>query len=190
MKEKLEFRKIVKKLFITFVIMQPIFDIYMSLFDKKIQILGVSLATILRFIWVFVMLLMTIVHARKNKSTKLFISYAVVVAIYIVLHHINAVGFRVQLAEAKYSPFGELMYLARMCIPIALIYIIYNIKLNYKDIKKMVVTVSLIISLTMIISNLFKFSYISYSLDQDLVSGNIIEWFTKGIKPDENGVCD
>ena len=190
MKEKLEFRKIVKKLFITFVIMQPIFDIYMSLFDKKIQILGVSLATILRFIWDFVMLLMTIVHARKNKSTKLFISYAVVVAIYIVLHHINAVGFRVQLAEAKYSPFGELMYLARMCIPIALIYIIYNIKLNYKDIKKMVVTVSLIISLTMIISNLFKFSYISYSLDQDLVSGNIIEWFTKGIKPDENGVCD
>ena len=190
MKEKLDLKKLVKNLFVAFMIIQPILDIYMSLFDKKLQIVGVSLATILRFMWVFVMLIMTLFYARKNKSTKLFIGYAVIMLVYIIIHHINAVGFRVQLAEAQYSLFGELMYLARMCIPIALIYIIYNIKLNYKDIKRIVVSVSLIISLTMIISNIFKFSYISYSLEQDLVSGNIIEWFTKGVKPDEGGVCD
>ena len=190
MENKTNLKDIVKKIFIAFMIMQPVLDIYMSLFDKSIQIVGVSLATVIRFALVFIMLVMIMIHARKNKSTKLFIGYAVVVLIYMVFHHINAVGFKVRLVEAKYSPFGELLYLARMCIPVALIYIIYNIKLNYKDIKKIVISVSLIISLTMIISNLFKFSYLSYSLEQDTISGNMIEWFTKGIKPDSEKLND
>lgn len=42
----------------------------------------------------------------------------------------------------------------------------------------------------MIISNLFKFSYLSYSLEQDTISGNMIEWFTKGIKPDSEKLND
>ena len=190
MENKTNLKDIVKKIFIAFMIMQPVLDIYMSLFDKSIQIVGVSLATVIRFALVFIMLVMIMIHARKNKSTKLFIGYAVAVLIYMVFHHINAVGFKVRLVEAKYSPFGELLYLARICIPVALIYIIYNIKLNYKDIKKIVISVSLIISLTMIISNLFKFSYLSYSLEQDTISGNMIEWFTKGIKPDSEKLND
>lgn len=190
MENKTNLKDIVKKIFIAFMIMQPVLDIYMSLFDKSIQIVGVSLATVIRFALVFIMLVMTMIYARKNKSTKLFIGYAVAVLIYMVFHHINAVGFKVRLVEAKYSPFGELLYLARMCIPVVLIYIIYNIKLNYKDIKKIVISVSLILSLTMIISNLFKFSYLSYSLEQDTISGNMIEWFTKGIKPDSEKLND
>ena len=38
--------------------------------------------------------------------------------------------------------------------------------------------------------NLFKFSYLSYSLEQDTISGNMIEWFTKGIKPDSEKLND
>ena len=46
MKEKLDLKKLVKNLFVAFMIIQPILDIYMSLFDKKLQIVGVSLALI------------------------------------------------------------------------------------------------------------------------------------------------
>lgn len=184
---RIDLIKTTKKLFIIFIILQPILDIYMSLLDTKIQILGMSLATIIRFLWVFVMMIFVMIHARKNKSTKVFIGYGILVAIYTVFHHINAIGFKIELAEANYSMLAEILYLARMCIPAVLIYIIYNIKPNYKDIKAMVVTVSLIISLSLIVSNIFKFSYLSYSLDKDYVSGNIIEWFTKGIEPGEEG---
>ena len=72
---KMDLIKLTKKLFIIFIILQPILDIYMSLFDSKIQILGMSLATIIRFLWVFAMMIFVMIHARKNKSTKIFIGY-------------------------------------------------------------------------------------------------------------------
>ena len=53
--QKYNLIEITKKIFIFFIIMQPILDIYMSLFDEKIQIAGISLATIIRFLLVFIM---------------------------------------------------------------------------------------------------------------------------------------
>ena len=175
---KINLKEVVKKIFIVFMILQPILDIYMSLFDEKVQILGVSLATILRFTLVGIMVVLIAIHARKNKSTKLLILYAILVFIYIIFHHINAKGFSVNLLEAKYNFLSEILYIARMCIPVCLIYVIYNIKLNYKDIKKIVLSVSLIISLVIIISNLFKIGYMSYAVEKNVVSDNMISWFS------------
>ena len=123
---KINLKEVVKKIFIVFMILQPILDIYMSLFDEKVQILGVSLATILRFTLVGIMVVLIAIHARKNKSTKLLILYAILVFIYIIFHHINAKGFSVNLVEAKYNFLSEILYIARMCIPVCLIYVIYN----------------------------------------------------------------
>lgn len=176
---KIDLKSITKKIFILFIILQPVLDIYMCLFDDKIHVLGVSLATIFRFFVVFVMVCFTMIYTRKNKATKFFIGYAVLVCIYIVFHHINAVGFSIPLAQANYSAFGEILYIARMCIPAALIYVIYCIKPNYNDIKKMVLSVSLIISLVVIITNLLKVGYMAYSLDDVVISDNAISWFQK-----------
>ena len=63
MENKTNLKDIVKKIFIAFMIMQPVLDIYMSLFDKSIQIVGVSLATVIRFALVFIMLVMIMIHA-------------------------------------------------------------------------------------------------------------------------------
>lgn len=175
---KIDLKSLAKKIFVVFMILQPILDIYMSLFDEKIQIAGVSLATIIRFLLVFIMLVLVMIYTRKNKSTKFFIGYVVLVAIYTICHHINATKFSVNLVEAKYNPLNEILYLARMCIPPSLIYIIYSIKPNYKDIKKIVISVSLIISLVLIITNLTKVSYISYSIGKDKVLGNMFSWFS------------
>lgn len=175
---KVDLKKLVKKIFIVFMIMQPVLDIYMCLFDSKIQILGVSLATIIRFAVVFLMTILIMIHARKNKSTKFLLGYAILVGVYAIFHHLNAVRFTVELPHASYSVFGELLYLARMCIPIAMIYIVYWIKPNYKDIKKIVIGVSLIISLTILITNILKVSYKSYSLEDQVIADNIFSWFT------------
>ena len=174
---KIDLKKLTKKIFIFFIIMQPIFDIYMSLFDEKIQIAGVSLATIIRFALVFIMAVLTMIYTRKNKSTKFFIGYAVVVFIYTILHHINASTFSIKLAEANYNPLSELLFIARMCVPPTLIYIIYSIKPDYKDMRKMIVAVSLIISLTIVVTNLLKVAYMSYSVEKNVISNNMISWF-------------
>ena len=106
---KFDLKSITKKIFILFIILQPILDIYMCLFDGKIQLMGVSIATIFRFFIVGIMVLFTMIYTRKNKATKLFIGYGVLVCIYTVFHHINAVGFSVPLAQAEYSLLGELL---------------------------------------------------------------------------------
>lgn len=176
--DKIDIKKIVKKVFIIFMIIQPLLDVYMCLFDKKIQIAGTSLATVLRFSIVFLMGIMVMIKCRKNKSTKLFITYIAAVLIYMIFHHINAIKFTVPLAQASYSLLGEILYIARMLIPVTMIYIIYCIKPNYRDIKKIVVGSSLIISLVIIISNLSNTSYMAYSLENRVISNNMKSWFT------------
>ena len=175
---KIQLKEITKKIFIIFMIFQPLLDVYMVLFDDKIQILGVSLATIFRFGIVAIITILTMIYARKNKSTKFFLGYGILVCIYCIFHHINANKFIVNLnPTAVYNPLGEILYILRLCIPIALIYSIYNIKIEYKDIKKIVVGVVSIISLIILVSNLFKISYVSYSLDNNVIKDNMFSWF-------------
>lgn len=176
--EKFDLKEIIRKVIIIFMIIQPILDIYMVLFDEKIQIVGVSLATIFRFATVGIMTILVMIYARKNRSTKLWILYVGLVAIYCIFHHINANKFNVELNSTSiYSPINELLYILRICVPIALIYIMYNIKLTYKDIKKIVLGVVSTISLVIIITNLLKISYISYSLDNVVIKDNMLSWF-------------
>lgn len=178
LKKHMDLKKIAKTILIVFVILQPIFDIYMSLFDDKITIMSTSVATIARFLIVFVMTLFVIADTRKSKLTLCFVIYAFLILVYAVIHHFNALGFSVDLALAEYDFLGELFYIARMCIPIALIYVIYNIKLKYEDIRLMISAVSAIISFVIIISNLFKFGYVAYSLNKIVIPNNMISWFT------------
>lgn len=174
----IDLKNLAKRIFIVFVILQPLFDIYMSLFDEKISIMSTSLATIVRLLMVFIMTLFIMIETRKKKFTLFFVLYLFAILVYTAIHHFNANGFSVKLAKAEYNLLGELLYIARMTIPAALIYVIYNIKLRYKDIKLMICSASGAISSVIIISNLLKFGYVAYALNKVTVSNNMISWFT------------
>ncbi len=174
----LDLKQIAGKLVVIYVILQPIFDLYMSLFDEVVQIAGISLATVMRFFLVFVMTILVVISERKNKITWGLGAYAAAVVVYVVLHHINAVGFTVVLPHAEYNMVDELVYLARMCIPPAMIYVIYMVKPKYKDIKLAIVSVSVIISSVIIISNILGIGYVAYDLEKTPISDNMISWFT------------
>lgn len=176
-------KQIAKTLLIAFVILQPVFDIYMCLFDEKIQIMGMSLATVLRFLMVFVMTAAVVLATVKTKLTKGFLVYLGLVGIYAVFHHFNAIGFTVPLANATYSAVSELFHLARMAVPVALIYVILHLKPGYKDVRLMVVSACTIIASVILVSNLFCFGHIAYSLDKITVEGNMFSWFTQSDAP-------
>lgn len=179
----------VRHLLIAYVILQPILDIYMTLFDGYIQIANTSLATVLRFLMVAVMAAIVIIRTRKNKLTLCFVGFLGLVAVYTVIHHFNAVGFSVELAEARYSFSQELLYIARMCIPPTLIYVICSVKPTYADIKKMVLGVSCIMSVVILTSNLLKFGHLAYSLDVVVIEHSMFSWFTDAAIPWSELTC-
>lgn len=168
----------IRTVLVIFFAIQPLLDVYMTLFDDYIQIVGVSLATILRFGVVFALLVTVLFFEFKRKSTLVFFCYSVLVLVYIVFHHFNATTFSIELANSEYNVLNELLYIARMCIPSALIYIIYIVRLRYNDIKKILVFSSLTISIVIIVSNLFNVGYISYSLEDRVILDNMVSWFT------------
>ena len=176
-------KQIAKAIFVAFVILQPVFDIYMCLFDEKIQLMGVSLATIARFLMAFVITAAVVLATPGSRLTKGFLIYMGLVAVYAVCHHFNAIGFTVPLANASYDAVSELFYLARMIVPVALIYAVIHLKPGYKDLRLMVVSVSAIIASVILISNLFCFGHIAYSLDKLPLKNNMLTWFTGAEAP-------
>lgn len=175
--KKTTYKQYAKLIMVIFLAIQPILDIFMNLFEKKIEIMGVSAVTLLRFLVVFALLCVVIFKEFKKRSTKLFLIYAGIIAIYAVLHHINASTFSVKLAVADYSVMGELVYLARMCVPIAVIYLVYILKPDYKDVKRIVVCSTFVISFVIIVSNLLKVGFIAYNVEDTTIQGTMLEWF-------------
>lgn len=173
----------VRFLLIAYIILQPVLDIYMTLFDQYIQVANTSLATIIRFLLVFFMAIAVIYRTRKEKITHCFIGFLFLVALYSVIHHMNAAGFSVELAVARYNLFQELLYIARMCIPPTLIYVIYCVKPTYADIKKMVLGTSVIMSAVILAGNLLKFGHLAYSLDVVVIEHSMFSWFSDAVIP-------
>jgi len=169
----------IRTLLVAFIILQPILDIYMVLFDSKIQVMGISLATIFRFGMVGILTLLTIIKCPKNKSTKAILAYGVIVLIYAIVHHRNALQVDGSLMNENitYSFMSEFFYLARLTVPILLIYVIYEMHVTYTQVKKMVIVSVTILSLVIILTNLARVSYIAYSLDNRVIRDSIFYWF-------------
>lgn len=169
----------IQMLCILFIIVQPFLDIYMVLFDSKIQIMGISLATIFRFVMVGILTVLTMIKCPKKKSTKCIIVYGIIVILYAIFHHLNAlkVNDSIMNENITYSFTSELFYLARLTVPILLIYVLYEMKLTFTQVKKMVVGSVTIMSLVIILTNIAQASYIAYSLENNVIRDSIVCWF-------------
>ena len=174
---KTKYKDAVRRLLVIFLTAQPLLDIYMNFFDDKISLFGVSLATVLRFGLVFVLLVAVVCHEWKRKATVALLIYGGAVVVYTVFHHVNAVTFSVELATARYHLVEELFYLVRMCVPIALMYIIYVVRLRYRDVKTIVVWSAFTISFVIIATNLLKIGFVAYQLEDITVGGTMANWF-------------
>ena len=173
-------KAIIKNILIWFLALQPFFDLYMSYFDAKILVLGVSVATLLRLSVVFVLLTLTLISERKRKATIAFLIYTALIAVYTILHHYNAIGFTVPLPFASYSLTNELFYLVRMFVPVSVIYLVYMVRMRYGDVKKIVLVSSLTFSVVICLSNFLKIGYVAYSTDKSIITDSMLSWFYTG----------
>jgi len=180
MKKKMKTKKedIILKLFMIFLIMQPILDIYLLYTKKVIDFIGFSPATIIRILFVTILFMITFSKLKYKKHCYWLFGYAGVILLYTVLHIYSGITFNADIPKRYYfSVADELFYIVRMMIPFAIAFITYYQKITFEHLKKIIISSVYILSLIIIVSNIFKFSLTSYPSDTKFIQANIFEWF-------------
>jgi len=182
MKNKLLKKTTLEKLLIIFMIIQPILDIYYLYTDKIINIFKLSPSTIIRMIFMGILIILSYLNLKNKNKFKWLISLVVVYITYTVFHHLNAIDFNNQLkVYDNYNLVRELFYIIRMIMPLGMIFITKNTELKEDKIKKIIYTVINIFCITIIITNIAKISLTSYSDGNKIIVANFFEWFNKDI---------
>ncbi len=163
---KININNIINKLLIAFFIIQPLFD--MKFFYN-------SISTLIRVIIIFI-LFSYYLFSSKNKRKYYLLIYPCLICMYFIFHHINASSFTSLVpGNFNYSVLKEALYFVKMLSPFLLIFCLYESKLSSDDIIRIMKSLCIIISLVIIISNLFGFSYGNYS--DVRIKANFFEWF-------------
>ncbi len=159
----------IKKLLLLFMITYPIFDI---------RYFYNNITTLIIVIIVFVLFSFALYFYKEaRKNLKWLMLYYLLVVIYIIFHHFNALNFNSLVpGNFNYSLFKECLQVLKLIIPITYLYTLYYFKLNKEDYYKIFKSWVIIISGSIIILNILKLSYGSYS--DEIILANIFTWFT------------
>ena len=104
--------------------------------------------------------------------------YPLLIFVYFIFHHINATKFNSLVpGNFNYSYLKEGLYFIKMICPFILIFSIYKANLSKKEMFFIIKAIVLFISIIIIFSNLFMFSYGTYS--DEKIKANFFEWFNR-----------
>lgn len=163
-----KFKKVLEYLLISLFILLPILSTRMFYS---------SLSTLLILGIISIIFILFFVLDIKNYKTnlKLIIPYLIVVIVYFIFHHINNISFNsVSSDNFNYSLIKELLYIIKMICPFIFIYTLNRIKPNDITYDRIINITVLLLGITIIVSNLFMFSYGSYS--NALIKDNFLSW--------------
>ncbi|MEG1287737.1 MAG: O-antigen ligase family protein [Bacilli bacterium] len=156
-----------KKIFMIFLVTYPIFDMY-PFYNRITTLIRVAIIT--------TMFLYVLIKYKDKKAFLLFFLYFILLGIFFIIHDNHCSFFRsFSPTNFDYNVLEEMLYFVKMTMPLIFIYISYKIKLNKKDIKNIIIALSILISTNIIITNFFVISYSSYS--NELIKGNFFSWF-------------
>lgn len=154
-----------------FVIIQPFIDM-LPLYENNI--LGLTIPTIIRLIFIFLISLITI--KIINKQELRFISiYLILMIIYTIIHHIIVSNSMVIPNNFTYSLKEELFYIIRMMLPLLVILFTKKSNINQDKLLDTITIVSAIIGTIIFIGNTLCLSYTSYGKGITII--NWINWF-------------
>ncbi len=162
------------------VLIEPFLDTYFMYNNPCLEFFGFKLSTIIRYTLLGLIIILLFIQTRFKKNRKILIIYAILLIGYYILHYFNATNFNSLIpGNFDFSWQEEILYLSRYAFPLFLIYYINNIELNEKCFKRTLIIYSLIVSLSVIVSNIFLLARSSY-YDFN-ISYNIFDWFFKEI---------
>lgn len=174
--ENIKYLDKLKKIFVAFLIIQPLLDLSIMYSDPVMNFFHFSPSTIIRMVFIGLMALYIFFQKKNGKEEKILLVYIALSFIYFSFHNINSIRFMDNALDTfKYSFGQELFYFFRMLIPSLFIYITANLRLTRKDIKTISYNVTAIFSVVIILSSLFKFGIASYGGGD--ITYSFIDWF-------------
>lgn len=169
---------------IVFLVLQPFINMFRTFFEDRIQLFGISLPELINLGLIgYLSCLFLIKYFRKKKVMIPLVIYLSVAALYLVLHLWNISNFnQTILTPTDINLFKETYFMARTYIvPLLFFYILLNANVRSAVFLKVTEILSWIISGNIVLTNLFKVSFISYAslLEKNqFIERNIVEWFT------------
>lgn len=135
-----------------------------------------NIATLIRVFFIsFIFIIVFIKYA--NKKDRIFLlAYFLAVLLYVILHLINITNFD---SFVSVSIIKEVIYFVKISIHILIIFNVYKLSINKDRFYNLIELSTLVISLIIILTNIFKLGYNSY--DFNGINFNIFEWFYKDI---------
>lgn len=172
-------KKIMLYLFIGFMIAQPIFDIFWLYSDNIIAIFKFSPSTIIRMLIMGVLAITTFIWYKDKRKYKALIIGSVVYILYAIFHHLNSLQFYIPYGNFdNYSFIKEMFYLIRMIMPLLIIFITYEKQISLKYFHTIVVSVALIFSVTMVLTNFLGIALSSYGSVTHQIKATFFDWFS------------
>ena len=168
---------ILKKIFVVFILIQPFLDIYFLYTDTVMNVFKFSPSTLIRFVVIGVLFVYMIFKYRKDKKILPVIGYIVFSILYAIIHHLFVRNFKsFDPNNFNYSVFTEFFYIARLILPVIIMFIVIDFKFKFEDFIKYLEIVACIVGTVIVFSNIFKIGLGSYT--NEIIKDNIFGWFT------------
>ena len=172
-KKSLTRNNVIKVLITTLFLLFPIIDILRSTNVKNIEIFNISIIEFINFVLIVTAFFLTIPKINKKKKI-ILLTYITIFGLYLFSHVINTYNFNVDIfTRANPDYITEVYYIIRVYIlPILLIIIlfsnrdIFNKEYYLKILKYLIIE----ISGTILVCNLFRFSFSSYNDEVALIN--------------------
>jgi len=170
--------KVINILVFVLILIQPLLDVVRTTYGDIFQVFSISLLEIPNIILVLSIFILTYLNLEKDKRKKIIYLFIVYV-IYLILHFINGANFKNNKFDGEdMNFFKETYYILRVYIqPVILMICVYLSNISKKSFYLLIKILILLIAIIMIVSNVFGISYVSYSNETKVITGNIFSWF-------------
>lgn len=168
---------------IGFIVLQVFIDIYRVFFESTYQVFGISLPELINISYLmFLSIIFFLKHLKKPKLFIPIVVYSFIVSIYLIFHIINILKFDQSiLTGSELNWFKEVYFIIRTyLIPVFVFYYLVCSNMTMSVFDKVVSLLSFIISANIVLTNIFKVSFICYAsaLEKNsFITRNIFEWF-------------
>ena len=176
-----------KRLFIIFLIIQPLIELFSDNFGDLFTVAGISVAVVLRYALFLVISVLAIAVNIKTKTARLFIAFLFVSGIFAVLQYINLKDCNIILYEGSIQKniLQVIWYAAKYVFAVGAIFLVRLLDFGRKELKTAVLGAAAIVVSVIVVTNLFNLDYMSYGFGKaDHPEGSILSWFCSDITKD------
>ena len=176
-------KQLIRKSIFIFFILLPIINTLRNTWIKNIELLGISILELINIIIILFATILNIINLkRKQKSVFSLIIYTLLIIIYTIFHNLNILRFNSQIyIWTDINIVKETYYIIRsFYIPVLLLFVLIKNKdiFNKDFYLKVIKSLIIIISGSIVLLNVFKLSFATYDYNNTkFINYNVFNYY-------------